>query len=141
MNLGPSGFSGGNFGGGFNDGMGGGMRSRGGMKPGRGAGRSPMSGGGMMMKNNVQNSKTGHSVHMRGLPFEATVDDVLSFFSPLNPADVRLLYESGGRPKGECDVDFTTHADAESAMHKDKQNMGKEKLSFFSYCTLIFVCK
>ena len=26
---------------------------------------------------------------------------------------------------GECDVDFATHADAEAAMKKDKQNMGK----------------
>ena len=72
----------------------------------------------------VQSSKTGHSVHMRGLPFEASVSDIVSFFSPLNPVDVRLLFETNGRPKGECDVDFASHSDAESAMQKDKQNMG-----------------
>ena len=60
-----------------------------------------------------------------GLPFEATAADVIRFFAPLQPIDIRLLYESNtGRPKGECDVDFTTHQHAEEAMKKDKQNMG-----------------
>ena len=73
----------------------------------------------------LANSKTGHSVHMRGLPFESTASDVVRFFAPLQPVDIRLLFESNtGRPKGECDVDFTTHRDAEEAMKRDKQNMG-----------------
>jgi len=73
----------------------------------------------------LANSKTGHSVHMRGLPFESTSADVVRFFAPLQTVDIRLLYETNtGRPKGECDVDFITHHDAEEAMKKDKQNMG-----------------
>lgn len=110
MNLGPSGFNtgGGNFG-----------------RSGRGTGGPIRGGRSMGMMKGVDESTTGHSVHMRGLPFEASVQDVYSFFNPLNPVEVRLSYEDSGRPKGECDVDFATHADAEAAMRKDKQNMGK----------------
>ena len=69
---------------------------------------------------------TGHCVHMRGLPFEATTKDVNNFFAPLNPVDIRIIYDQNtGRAKGECDVDFSTHADAEAAMQKDKQNIGE----------------
>lgn len=65
-------------------------------------------------------------MHMRGLPFEATTNDVMQFFAPLNPVDIRFAHDpSTGRVKGECDVDFSTHNDAEAAMQKDKQNMGK----------------
>ena len=38
---------------------------------------------------------------------------------------ILYFFSSPGRPKGECDVDFTSHQDAEEAMKKDKQNMGK----------------
>lgn len=82
-------------------------------------------------RNAVQNSTTGHSIHMRGLPFEATLQDVLDFYTPLVPVDVRLLYEASGRPKGECDVDFSTHSDCEAAMLKDKQNMGHRYIELF----------
>ena len=78
-----------------------------------------------------QCSTTGHMIHMRGLPFEATVSDVYQFFAPLNPVEVRLSYEESGRPKGECDVDFATHADCEAAMSKDKQNMGHRYIEMF----------
>ena len=108
MDLGPGGFnSRANFG---RNARGGGMRG----------GRNGFGG-----VKGVEESTTGHSVHMRGLPFEATVSDVYQFFAPINPVEIRLLYEESGRPKGECDVDFTTHSDAETAMLKDKQNMGR----------------
>merc|ERR1719427_1670299 len=86
---------------------------------------------GNMQAPRVQNSKTGFMVHMRGLPFEATQGDVFKFFAPLTPVDIRILYEESGRPKGECDVDFNTHVDAESAMQKDKQNMGHRYVELF----------
>ena len=72
----------------------------------------------------VMNSTTGHSVHMRGLPFDSTEDDIAQFFSPLNPVSIRIIYEPNGRPKGEADVDFATHDAATAAMSKHKQNMG-----------------
>jgi len=76
-------------------------------------------------------SKTGHMVHMRGLPFEATQGDVYQFLAPFIPTEVRMLYEESGRPKGECDADFNTHSDAEAAMSKNKQNMGRRYIELF----------
>ena len=98
---------------------------------GRGRGprsRSGRSGGGGRNGGNsmqVMNSTTGHSVHMRGLPFDSSEDDIAQFFSPLNPVSIRIIYEPNGRPKGEADVDFATHDAATAAMAKHKQNMGR----------------
>lgn len=130
MNLGPSGFGGGNFGG-YDDS---GMNRRGGKVRGRGMSSMSRGGGGGGAGGNsnaVMNSTTGHSIHMRGLPFEAQEDDVRKFFAPTAPAQVRILYEQGGRPKGECDVDFSSHPDCEMAMKKDKQNMGHRYIELF----------
>lgn len=70
-------------------------------------------------------------VHMRGLPFEATENDIFQFFAPVNPVEVRFLFEDSGRPKGEADVDFKTHDDAQHAMSKDKQNIGHRYIELF----------
>merc|ERR1719354_5993 len=124
--LGPSGFNtaglvtrrGGRGGGGGRGGRGGRMMGGGG-------------GGGGGFDSTPQKSTTGHMVHMRGLPFEATQGDVFQFFSPLNPVEVRILYEDSGRPKGEADVDFSNHADCVRAMDKNKANMGHRYTELF----------
>jgi len=119
MNLGPSGFNtrGGNVSGRNPRGTGGPVR--GGKNAGQG-GKAD------------ENSTTGHTVHMRGLPFEATQGDVYQFLAPLLPTEVRMLSEEGGgRPKGECDVDFNSHSDAVAAMSKNKQNMGHRYIELF----------
>ena len=69
-------------------------------------------------------SSTGHTVHMRGLPFAAKESDVKQFFMPLNPVNVWMEY-SGGSFSGQVDVDFASHEDAQAAMLKNKQSMGK----------------
>jgi len=85
----------------------------------------------MNSSKNVRSSTTGHSIHMRGLPFESTEADVRQFFAPFHLVEVRLLYEESGRPKGECDVDLAAHSDAEAAMMKDKENMGHRYIELF----------
>ena len=102
---------------------------------GSGGGRSGGRGNRDSMTPRVQNSTTGFMVHMRGLPFEATQGDVFKFFSPLNPCEVRLLYEDNGRPRGQADVDFNSYGDAEAAMVKDKQNMGHRYVELFLRCS------
>jgi len=97
--------------------MGGMMRGRGGMSHGP------------MME--PFQSATGHSVHMRGLPYSATEADVIKFFAPLSPAMVVFQYNADGRPSGEADVDFNTHFDAEAAMKKHKAMMGTRYIELF----------
>uniref|UniRef100_A0A8C9NCH9 Heteroous nuclear ribonucleoprotein H3 n=1 Tax=Serinus canaria TaxID=9135 RepID=A0A8C9NCH9_SERCA len=65
----------------------------------------------------------GHFVHMRGLPFRATENDIANFFSPLNPIRVHIDIGADGRATGEADVEFVTHEDAVAAMSKDKNHM------------------
>merc|ERR1711962_1556622 len=97
----------------------------------RGGPGGPVRAGRNMGGKGMESSTTGHMVHMRGLPFGATQGDVYLFLAPLNPVEVRIVYEESGRPKGECDVDFHTHSDAEAAMLKNKQNMGHRYIEMF----------
>ncbi|XP_067055287.1 heterogeneous nuclear ribonucleoprotein H2-like isoform X2 [Acropora muricata] len=104
------------------DGRGGrGMSGRGGF---RNQGRS--GGGG----NFGSMSSTGHTIHMRGLPFAAKESDVKQFFMPLNPVKIWKEY-SGGSFSGQVDVDFASHEDAQAAMLKNKQSMGHSYIELF----------
>ncbi|XP_015775983.1 PREDICTED: heterogeneous nuclear ribonucleoprotein H-like isoform X2 [Acropora digitifera] len=75
-------------------------------------------------------SSTGHTVHMRGLPFAAKKSDVKRFFMPLNPVNIWMEY-SGGSFRGQVDVDFASHEDAQAAMLKNKQSMGHRYIELF----------
>jgi len=75
-------------------------------------------------------SSTGHTVHMRGLPFAAKESDVKQFFMPLNPVKIWKEY-SGGSFSGQVDVDFASHEDAQAAMLKNKQSMGHSYIELF----------
>lgn len=129
----PGGFGGGGFGMSGRDrggGGGGGMA----MGPGPiGRGRSGARGGGNQVGGKPdKDCKTGHMIHMRGLPFEATQGDVYRFLAPLIPTEVRMLTEEeSGKAKGECHVDFDSHSDAVEAMTKNKQNMGRRYIDIF----------
>uniref|UniRef100_A0A8C8RTV2 G-rich RNA sequence binding factor 1 n=1 Tax=Pelusios castaneus TaxID=367368 RepID=A0A8C8RTV2_9SAUR len=71
----------------------------------------------------LRSNVSKHIVHLRGLPFQATAQDVVNFFAPLKPAKITLEYNSHGRGTGEADVYFETHEDAVAAMHKDKSHI------------------
>ncbi|BFZ11938.1 hypothetical protein BsWGS_14977 [Bradybaena similaris] len=76
-------------------------------------------------------SKTGHTVHMRGLPFEATEQDVFDFFSPIQPVQCTFEFGYKGRPTGEANVDFATHQEAIGAMKKHRTNMQHRYILLF----------
>ncbi|XP_020290011.1 heterogeneous nuclear ribonucleoprotein H2-like isoform X3 [Pseudomyrmex gracilis] len=118
-------FDNGPWGGGNNYGSrGGNMGMRGGMD---------MKGGGNYRGNNDSwGGNSGlHSIHMRGLPFKATEQDIADFFRPLQPISVRIILENGGRPSGEADVEFATHEEAVKAMSKDKSHMSHRYIELF----------
>ncbi|KAG5886125.1 hypothetical protein JTB14_021347 [Gonioctena quinquepunctata] len=72
-----------------------------------------------------------HCIHMRGLPFKATQDDIADFFKPVLPVHATLLQDSTGRASGEADVEFATHDDAVRAMSKDKGHMQHRYIELF----------
>eukprot|EP00914_Ancora_sagittata_P023791 GHVO01047048.1.p1 GENE.GHVO01047048.1~~GHVO01047048.1.p1 ORF type:complete len:259 (-),score=26.31 GHVO01047048.1:300-1076(-) len=110
-------------------GMGGraGMGGGGGM--GRGGGRFGQSGGKGGMDN--YESSTGHSVHMRGLPFQAAEDDIVEFFKPLTPVNITIHYMADGKASGQADVDFATHQEATDAMSRDRESMEHRYIELF----------
>ncbi|KAI4494974.1 heterogeneous nuclear ribonucleoprotein H [Polistes fuscatus] len=100
-----------------------GMGMRGGMD---------MKGGNFRGSGDNWGNNTGlHSIHMRGLPFKATEDDIADFFRPVVPINVKILLENGGRPSGEADVEFETHEEAVRAMCKDKSHMSYRYIELF----------
>ncbi|XP_069313634.1 heterogeneous nuclear ribonucleoprotein F-like isoform X5 [Eulemur rufifrons] len=76
-------------------------------------------------------STTGHCVHMRGLPYKATENDIYNFFSPLKPVRVQIEIGPDGRVTGEADVEFATHEEAVASMSKDRANMQHRYIELF----------
>jgi multiple RNA-binding domain-containing protein 1 len=72
-----------------------------------------------------------YTLRMRGLPYMVTVRDVKKFFSPVQPANVRLLEDSNGKCTGLGFVDFFTMEDVDEAMKYDKKKMGKRYVELF----------
>jgi len=71
-------------------------------------------------------------IHMRGLPFRVTEQEIAEWFSSVaDPTDVIIHYNAEGRPSGEADVNFATENDARRAMQKDKQNMQHRYVELF----------
>eukprot|EP00092_Neocalanus_flemingeri_P009331 GFUD01010038.1.p1 GENE.GFUD01010038.1~~GFUD01010038.1.p1 ORF type:complete len:160 (+),score=26.39 GFUD01010038.1:208-687(+) len=71
-------------------------------------------------------------IHMRGLPFRVTEQEIAEWFSSVaDPTDVLIHYNAEGRPSGEADVTFATENDARRAMQKDKQNMQHRYVELF----------
>lgn len=103
-----------------------------GMQGGRG-----MKSGGMYGGGGMNNSGPGgwngsqHSIHMRGLPFRATQQDIADFFAPVDPLNIIIMFDDNGRPSGEADVEFETHEEALRAMSKDKSHMQHRYIELF----------
>lgn len=74
---------------------------------------------------------TGHTIHMKGLPYKATLMDVVEFMQPLRPVDIRIQKDDEGKPKGRADCDFEAHHECERAMLKDKGRIGQRFVDLF----------
>uniref|UniRef100_A0A8C2B6J0 G-rich RNA sequence binding factor 1 n=1 Tax=Cyprinus carpio TaxID=7962 RepID=A0A8C2B6J0_CYPCA len=76
-------------------------------------------------------STTHNFIHMRGLPYDATGEDIVKFFAPIRLVKVLVEYGPEGRPTGEADVYFRTHQDAVLAMSKDREYIMKRYIELF----------
>jgi hypothetical protein len=79
----------------------------------------------------------GHCLHLRGLPFAATADDVEAFLSPIPLAApgagaVVFTFTADGRPTGEAYVEVVDEAAAAAAMLKHKDRMGARYIEVFA---------
>ncbi|XP_053559319.1 G-rich sequence factor 1 [Bombina bombina] len=62
-----------------------------------------------------------HDIHIRGLPFHASGQDIANFFHPVMPLKINIEYSAdAGGATGEAVVRFLTHEDAVSAMAKNR---------------------
>ncbi|KAM7415640.1 hypothetical protein PAMA_017934 [Pampus argenteus] len=72
-----------------------------------------------------------HYIHMRGLPFKVSGEDLVEFFSPLAVSKILIEYGPSGRPNGEADVYFSCHQDAVAAMSRDREHIGERYVELF----------
>ncbi len=75
---------------------------------------------------------TGY-IRLRGLPFNTTTEDIMSFFKEYNPkVDSALVtYRFDGRATGEGYVAFDNIDDAKSAMTLHRRNLGSRYVELF----------
>ncbi|KAK2966844.1 hypothetical protein RJ640_027803 [Escallonia rubra] len=69
-------------------------------------------------------------VRLRGLPFNCTDIDIFKFFAGLEIVDV-LLVNKSGRFSGEAFVVFAGPMQADLALQRDRQNMGRRYVEVF----------
>lgn len=75
-------------------------------------------------------------VRMRGLPFDATEDEIADFFYPLDlaPGGIALRYQAGAhgaRPSGEAFVAFRSAEVRVMALERNKQNLRSRYIELF----------
>ncbi|GMH25154.1 hypothetical protein Nepgr_026997 [Nepenthes gracilis] len=69
-------------------------------------------------------------VRLRGLPFNCTDVDVFKFFAGLDIVDV-LLVNKNGRFSGDAFVVFASPVQADLALQRDRQSMGRRYVEVF----------
>ncbi|XP_053727274.1 G-rich sequence factor 1 [Synchiropus splendidus] len=72
-----------------------------------------------------------HYIHMRGLPFQVSGEDIVKFFHPLVLSKILIEYGGDGRPSGEADVYFSSHQEAVDGMSRDRQNIRDRYIELF----------
>mmetsp|Transcript_17594 Transcript_17594/g.35812 ORF Transcript_17594/g.35812 Transcript_17594/m.35812 type:complete len:382 (+) Transcript_17594:121-1266(+) len=72
-------------------------------------------------------------IRMRGLPFQATKQDILEFFKEYKPIEnsILLTYRGDGRATGEGYVAFNNAADAKAAMALHRNMIGSRYIELF----------
>ena len=73
------------------------------------------------------------TLRMRGVPFRATIDDIVRFFGGFQtvPGGV-IIGQRDGRASGEAWVTFANPAEAQRAMAKNNTHMGSRYIELFA---------
>ncbi|XP_069092966.1 G-rich sequence factor 1 isoform X1 [Pleurodeles waltl] len=71
------------------------------------------------------------TIHMRGLPFQASAEDIANFFHPLTPMRITMDYNSYGKSTGEAMVQFATQEDAVCGMVKNRSLIQNRFIELF----------
>ncbi|XP_073321399.1 G-rich sequence factor 1 [Pagrus major] len=72
-----------------------------------------------------------HYVHVRGLPYQVSGQDIVKLFSPIIVSKIVIECAPDGRLSGEADVYFSCHQDAATAMSRDRQHIGGRYVELF----------
>lgn len=72
-------------------------------------------------------------LRMRGLPFAASKEEIVQFFTGYNPVpeSVVLTYRNDGRATGEAYIGFSSSDDAKRAMELHRRSMGNRYIELF----------
>uniref|UniRef100_A0A914YUB9 RRM domain-containing protein n=1 Tax=Panagrolaimus superbus TaxID=310955 RepID=A0A914YUB9_9BILA len=80
----------------------------------------------------IKEEKTAsHYLRLRGLPYSAKEADIKSFFDGLGVDEVQLTQNAEGRASGEAFVGFSSVADAENGLLRDKNKIGSRYIEVF----------
>ncbi|XP_075464012.1 G-rich sequence factor 1 isoform X1 [Ascaphus truei] len=73
-----------------------------------------------------------HDIHIRGIPFQASGQDIANIFHPLMPLKINIEYSAdAGGATGEAVVRFLTHEDAVAAMAKNRSHIQHGYIELF----------
>ncbi|XP_017777377.1 PREDICTED: heterogeneous nuclear ribonucleoprotein H-like [Nicrophorus vespilloides] len=91
---------------------------------------------GMKLQEDMTNVEDGFVVKLRGLPWSATVDDIVKFFSDCNikggKHGVHMTTSKEGRPNGEAFIEMEDAEDVLQACQKDREHMGNRYIEVFN---------
>ena len=80
---------------------------------------------------NGPNAADAHFAKLRGLPYQATEQQIAGFFQPLQVVAVQVAFNAGGQPSGFGFVQFRTPDDASAALTRSNQVLGARYVEVF----------
>lgn len=66
---------------------------------------------------------TPNKVHVRGLPYRVPYQQILEFFSPLQPIEIKVGVFEDGRASGDGIIEFANEHDAMESLKKDRESI------------------
>lgn len=77
------------------------------------------------------NAVDAHFAKLRGLPYQATEQQIAGFFQPLQVVAVQIAFNASGQPSGFGFVQFRTPEDAAAALGRTNQVLGSRYVEVF----------